>query len=194
MVPTVLFGIIASLVAPIAGGVLQHDATFVFGLEEITLKRNNFISRVPYIGRRFDISFDILPTWFAKGWHNAIHFTVSNRNNAVRGDRIPSIWFTQQSALSPTHKMLVCSDINGNKDLCFLSQPIIRSHKWLNIKISQIHVFGGYYFSVTLNGHTVYAIRNNKAAAYRNVYVYAADNWYANQQGQIKNLIIKTSL
>ena len=166
--------------------------TFVFGLNEITLKKNNFISRVPYIGREFEVSFEIFPTWFNGGWHSVLHFTKSARNAAIRGDRNPAIWFTRGNAALNQHKMLVCSDINGNKNSCYTTRNIIKAHKWTSIKISQIKAFGGYYFGITVNGRRIYTVRNDRAMSFNNVYVYAANPWYTNQQGQIKNLIVKS--
>ena len=51
--------------------------TFVFGLEEIRLRKGNLISRIPYMGKEFSVSFDLLPTAFGTGWRNVIHFSVS---------------------------------------------------------------------------------------------------------------------
>jgi len=189
-----LVGIIGCCIAPIEGKVLGQKHTFVFGLQEITLKKSNFISRLPYIGREFDISFDVFPTWFNGGWHSVMHFTTSNRNAAIRGDRMPAIWFTRGNAALNQHKMLVCSDINGNKNYCYTTRNIIKAHKWTNIKITQLKAFGGYYFGITVDGTRIYTIRNDRAMSSKDMWLYAADPWYANQQGQIKNLIIKTSM
>jgi len=186
--------IIVCLVLAVAGEVsAKHTKTFAFGLSEITIKKANLISIVPFIGKEYEVNFDVLPTGFNAGWRSVLHFTAGDQNAKARGDRIPAIWFQPTSSVNKKG-LHFCSDVNGNKDYCYNTAPFIELNKWWNIKVTQKYLFGnGYFYSIQVNGHHIHTIRNNKAAAYKHVRIYASDKWYPAQQGKIKNLVIKTS-
>lgn len=174
-------------------GMLSHQHTFVFGLEDITLKKGNLIARIPYIGKEYEITFDLLPIQFNTGWRSVIHFTVNNKNVAARGDRQPAIWFHGIAPTAEKNKMYFCADISGNKDKCFSTDPFIVKNRWVKIQVTQHHVYGGYYYNVAVNGFSIFTIKNSKPAVYKQLYVYGGDPWHSVLDGRIKNLVIKTS-
>jgi hypothetical protein len=175
-------------------GILGHQDTFVFGLEEIELKKNNFISRIPFMGREFEVSFDLLPTVFGTGVRNLIHFSVTNRNVAVRGDRIPGVWLSSSNPSADKNSLYICSDVNGNKNYCYTTNKFIEKNRWVKIILRQFHVFGGYYYSITVDGHVIHTLKNKAPASYKHVYVYGGDPWHNAAEGTIRNLVIKTSM
>merc|ERR1712243_324004 len=130
---------------------------------------------------------------FGKHTRNVLHFTLSNRDNSVRGDRMPGVWFHSTASTALKNRMLFCADVNGNRNYCYTTNTFIEKNRWVNIRVSQKHVFGGYYYSISVDGHIIHTLRNAHPAVYKQVYVYGSDPWYNAAEGKIKNLVIKTS-
>ena len=96
----------------------------------MVLKKNNLLTVLPYIGREFKISFDILVSKFGPGWQSVIHFTTDG-NHGIYGYRIPGLWVFQDKTLS------IRSALNGNEHV-YTHQPVLEVEKWINVEISQI--------------------------------------------------------
>merc|ERR1712034_223769 len=59
----------------------------------IDITRNKVIAELPYIGKQYKISFEVLISKFefSQDYLNIIHFTLG-QDAAVYGDRVPAVW------------------------------------------------------------------------------------------------------
>jgi hypothetical protein len=72
--------------------------------EEMSIRKNNLITTLPFIGKEYKISFDLFVSKFqVSGYHRSvIHFTTGG-NHGKYGDRTPGIWIINKklSIVSP---------------------------------------------------------------------------------------------
>ena len=59
-----------------------------------SIRRNNLIEELPYIGKEFTVSFDLFISSVKKAKYQSILRLTLGRNNNEMGDRIPAIFFT----------------------------------------------------------------------------------------------------
>ena len=103
----------------------------------MVLEKKMKITVLPYIGREFNISFDLFVSQYTtSSWLSVIHFTIGG-NKANYGDRTPALY------ISPKKKLFVCSaiTINGetitNYGYYFFHQTVLQVKNWINMEISQ---------------------------------------------------------
>ena len=95
------------------------------------LVKNNLIAELPYIGKEYKISFEILITKFGSDpYQSVLHFGLGG-NAEKYGDRAPAVWMTKDKYL------LVASSISGNKNHYYISQMDLKENKWIKIELSQ---------------------------------------------------------
>ena len=124
------------------GGTDPEPIQFVSGTKMlngtilISIKRNNLIEELPYIGKEFTVSFDLFISSFenaftneAKRFQSVFRLTLG-RNDYEMGDRIPAIF------LSPDKKLVVTSAISGNKN-AFSMISGLEEKKWSKVEVTQ---------------------------------------------------------
>ena len=132
------------------------------------------------------MSFDIRPRGKISGWTNIIHLTATGKNCCGKGDRVPAVWFNSRST-----RLHVCSQIDNAGNRCYNSDNI-PLNKWTTVVIKQDKDNKGkYIYTVTAGGKVVKKIENKKPQEYKNVRIFAADNWYRESNAELKNFEIR---
>ena len=103
----------------------------------IDLAKNKLITELPYIGKQYKISFDLLISKFdAEVYQSIIHFGLGGNAEAY-GDRAPAVWVHKDKYLHVT------SSINGNLNLYYNVQSVpLVENKWFKVQISQTLIDG----------------------------------------------------
>ena len=130
------------------------------------------------------MSFNLKPNSYSKGWRSVLHLT-SGKDYGAYGDRIPGVWFHEDGS----GKLGIFAAVSGNVNYYVETAPLPLG-QWSHIKIVQSLVDGKYWLSVDLNGVNIHRVENSDPRDFKNVKVYAADLWYAAQDGSIKDLLI----
>ena len=73
------------------------------------IKRNTLLKVIPQLDRSYTVKFQLNPSKVTSGWSNIVHFTATDRNCCGVGDRVPGVWFQNE-----TTKLMICSSINNN--------------------------------------------------------------------------------
>ena len=167
------------------------------------MAKNQLITELPYIGKQYNISFDLLITKFdTTEYQSVLRLTLGGNINAY-GDRAPAVWVHKDKYLHVT------SSINGNKNLWYNVQNVpLVENKWYKIEISQTLMDGKvnfsqenisitvclfqYIYEVLVNGDQVYTVENTQAQKFAPVKVFAGDDFYATPEGKIRNLYVYT--
>jgi len=152
--------------------------------KELVLKKNNLLKTLPTIGKEFTVSFDVYINKFGPSWQNIIHLTSTGRDCCNWGDRVPAAW------ISSKKQFYICSAINGGGDTCYHG-TVANAREWISVHISQTLNNGKFVYEIKINGKSVYKKDNNKAEEFKNVNVFAADNFYNSLDGKIRNLLIR---
>ena len=113
-----------------------------------------------------------------------MHMTATGGNCCGVGDRIPAAWFW-----SKTTKLHICSGVNNAGNTCYNSSPL-PLNKYTNILIKQEREGEKIIYSIAINGKVVKRLQNLKPREYKNVKIWAADNWYVVANADMKNLVI----
>ena len=95
------------------------------------LKQNNLLTTLPYLGKEYEILFQLKITNIASAaYQSVLHLSVDGTDVGVYGSRSPAMWVT------PNKKFHVSSAISGNKNN-WANIPGAKLHEWLSIEISQ---------------------------------------------------------
>jgi len=156
-------------------------------LSVIDIKKNQQIAENPYIGKEYDVSFELLITKFGtEPFQSVIHLTLGE-NHGRNGDRIPAVWVTDKK------KLCIASAVSGDVNKHdYVPATELEADKWIKVQISQKLVDGKYMYDVKVNEESVVNVENTKPEKFGPIKVFAGDDWYPNQEGQIKNLSIVT--
>ena len=101
------------------------------------------------------------------------------------GDRTPAIFFITSWGL------LVTSAVNGNTNYeKYLKPSPAPVNQWTSIVISQTKTEDKYTFMITIGGEDLWSVVNDKASEFKNVKVFASDNYFNTFPGYIKDLRI----
>ena len=93
--------------------------------------KNNLIAELPYIGKEYKISFELLITEFASApYETVIHFGLGG-NVEKYGDRAPAVWLNKDKYLH------IASSISGNRNHYYNTQVNLEENKWIKIELSQ---------------------------------------------------------
>ena len=163
--------------------------SFVFvSLESEQIKANNLIQTFATYYPQYEVSFDIKPSHgTVSAWANILHITQGD-GNGIYGDRNPAVWFWPGS-----HRLHICSAINGDKSHCYDSTTDLPTDKYTHVYIKQEKKANGiHFFTVTLNGKEAYRIQNNQPQTFQNVKFYQASPWYTPANAFIGNIKVST--
>ena len=109
---------------------------------------------------------------------NILHFTTGGDNI-----KIPAVFFVDG-------KLLIFSEVNGNKVYLYTYTKKYTTTKWINIQIYQELIGERYIFKIIVDGKTVHQIENKIPKDFYNVKIYVSDPWNTNGNGLIRNLLI----
>ena len=149
------------------------------------LQANKLLTKVKVLQRGWTVSFAVKPTGVVTGLANIIHATLGE-NDRKYGDRTPGVWFK-----SKTTELYICSAISGNKDKCFISQPLPKN-KFTTIIIRQFQKKDfKYYFQIFINGKKEFEIINSEPRIFKNVKYYGSDPWHKAAKCILKDFDLK---
>ena len=101
------------------------------------MAKNQLITELPYIGKQYNISFDLLITKFDTTEYQSVLRLTLGGNIKAYGDRAPAVWVHKDKYLH------VSSSINGNNNLWYNVKSVPLFEKiWYTVKISQNLVKG----------------------------------------------------
>ena len=97
--------------------------------------KNNLIAELPYIGKEYIISFQLLITEFpvdpnGHGYFSVIQVGLGG-DNGPYGDRAPCVWLNMAKFLH------IMSSISGNKNYVYNTQVDLAENKWIKIELEQ---------------------------------------------------------
>ena len=166
---------------------------------ELMLMKGKLLTTLSSVGKEFFVAFELMVTKHTPGdWRSVIHLTTKG-NYGAYGYRIPGVW------LYKNHKLHIASAVSGNHNYYYDHQDPLKEGEWYHIAIMQVmesnQVFPSkkynnfittfqYIFTVIINGKQVHKVINSHPQSFDNVMVYAADPWYPNVNGKLRNLQI----
>ena len=162
----------------------MNNIFFSFFIEFKPLK-NNFLAPIAVVKKDFIFSVDIKPLNKVRGWSSVTRITDGG-NCCKPGNRIPMIKFRPNS-----YRLHISFAINGNGNTHFDSAEL-KQGEYSTVVIKQTLKYGNEYrYTVTINGKEVLVKSNNKAQDYKNVKLYAGDNFFEPSDCMIKNLVFE---
>merc|ERR1719250_476992 len=179
--------------------IVETPGTLVFEKkQEFILTRNNKLGEVDFLGEEYTITFQLLltagtpaPTSSTAG--SIIHFTIGGDCCGVPGDRTPALWVYNGT------EIVLRSTIDGQANYGILPDqfpdlPAISLNTWHTVEISQLSNGSEIVFYMKLDGSTIATKINNQPRSFKNVKIFAGDDWFPAAFGKMKNLIVKTKL
>ena len=94
----------------------------------IKLANKKLITKLPYIGKQYKVSFDLLITKFDTTEYQSVLRLTLGGNIEAYGDRAPAVWVHKDKYLH------VSSFINGNKNLWYNVENT-KSQKFAPVKV-----------------------------------------------------------
>ena len=136
---------------------------------------------------------------FSAFWQNAVHLGVGG-DCCGSGQRIPAVF------ISDSRKFYICHSINGDGDECHIPDPRpqgrtktlvdgeIEPNTWVSVEVSQTKNLtnGKFIYSITIDGEIVWEIENTLVQVFKDVQVYAGDEYYQLLDGKIRNFLVET--
>ena len=145
--------------------------------------KNNFLAPVPVLSPSFVFRVDIKPNKKTKAWSSITRITDGVKDCCNVGNRIPMIKFRPNS-----YSLHISFAINGNGNKNFNSAPL-KEGEYSTVVIKQTFMYGNKYrYSIRINGEEVFQTTNTKAQEFKNVKLYAGDEYYTPADCFIKNL------
>jgi len=156
------------------------------------------LGEVDFLGEEYTITFQLLltagtpaPTSSTAG--SIIHFTIGGNCCGVPGDRTPALWVYNGT------EIVLRSTIDGQANYGILpgqfpDLPAISLNTWHTVEISQLSNGSEIVFYMKLDGSTIATKINNQPRSFKNVKIFAGDDWFPAAFGKMKNLIVKTKL
>ena len=148
--------------------------------------KNNYLAPIAVLKKDFIFSIDIKPLNKVRGWSTVARITDSKKDCCDNGNRIPLVIFKPNSFI-----LAIAFSINGNGNRVFYSAPL-KQGEYTTVVIKQTLKYGNEYrYSITINGKEVFQTSNNKARDFRDVKLYAGDNYYAPSDCMVKNILFE---
>ena len=138
------------------------------------IKPNDVVFDGVTVNPEYEVSIDLnLQKNTNDWWSNIISFIVEgiNPKNFPEGGRIPAVYLYKNS-----NKMLVCSALNGNGNVCWTSQemPI---DTWFNLKIKQSLINSEYIYQIFIDDELKREIVNTEPRTFENVQGITANSF-----------------
>eukprot|EP00092_Neocalanus_flemingeri_P054135 GFUD01063755.1.p1 GENE.GFUD01063755.1~~GFUD01063755.1.p1 ORF type:complete len:209 (+),score=24.92 GFUD01063755.1:86-712(+) len=160
---------------------------------------NNKMATLPYMGKTYKVSFDLLPNihLMGGGYHSVIQFTTGH-DCCAYGQRAPAV-FTYGSDYFVIASAASAVNGNGNGNY-YHSFQIDQQVQEFHIEISQSLYANKYWYNIAINYVSVFTVENTNAQKFDNVEMwaasppsqYAAEGRWPNLQGIIQNICVIT--
>jgi len=156
--------------------------------EEFPIKKNNKLVELPFLGKEYNITFDLFITEDPSGYENFLHFSNEGGNFENHRCRTPAAWI-----FGGSRRMIrLYSLIDGHRAKDFYPGPLSLK-TWQSFEISQYFNGTEMVFNMKLDGSTEVEHINSKPQAFKNVKIYAGDPWNPPAKGKMRNLVVETS-
>ena len=170
-----------------------------FGVPSMTVKRNKLIGAIYFWGPLFRVSLDLIIFSFTSDWSNILAFKGNGGNNDCcdNGDRVPLVNAGEGGLLQFSHS------INGTGN--YWTNTNLTANTWYNVVIQQVernnkarqnyntylrlYEYFQVYFTVEIDGRLVVSKENADPREFRDVMVFAGDNFHPAADAQYKNLV-----
>ena len=117
-----------------------------------------------------------------------MHLTIGDNTGTV-GDRTPALW------IHKTRGVYIATALNGvASDAKFFRTKKPALNEWTRVEISQVKNGRKYLFSVAIKGETLWSEENTRPKEFTDVMVFASSNWYAAQDGSIRQFEIENKV
>ena len=105
----------------------------IFLPKTLTLKKSNLIADIPYIGKEYRVSFDVVleSQIITQDFVSILHITTGEDDSNV-GSRIPGVWLTKDKTL------LISSTLNGNYNYVVNTDDPLPEGQWTTVEILQV--------------------------------------------------------
>jgi len=156
----------------------------VFNQNLVKMQKNSRLATIDEWGPLFKVTFDlIIYSKVESKWSSVLAF---RGNGAVDdwskyGDRAPAIFYNKAGFLHFTNA------VNGNVNFYF--DHDIELNRLYHIEIAQEEKDGQVFYTVKIDGDIIKSVENTDARAFKDVQVFAGDNFYPPTDGSYTNLI-----
>ena len=163
-----------------------------------TLSKSTIIGENFNFSREWTVSFDYKPNVQAEPnskWSNIIYFTnaesvSSHPDDAPCGDRYPAVFL-----MANTNDIMAIESCVNNS---IYYEDFTLKNEWNSIKVGQKKIIEDdnnevFIYFINIDGNTLIETINSDPKDITGLKVYASDPVYAVANGEIKNLIAKTS-
>ena len=164
------------------------------------IERNDQKFKGVTIYPNYEISIDLkLRENTHNWWSNVLGFRVDGviaddgKGFFPQGSRIPAVFLYKEST-----RILVCSAINGDGNVCWSSPAEMPVDTWFNLKIKQEVIGSKYVYQIFIDEDQVYSIINNEPMTFENVNgllanAYEPERDFFTAAGRYKNFEFESS-
>merc|ERR1719208_312884 len=148
------------------------------------IQKNLQLATIDEWGPLFKISFDlIIHSKVDSTWSSVLAFRGNGAvdDQSHYGDRAPAIFYNKAGYLYFTNA------VNGNGNYHFNYE--IELNKLYHIEIAQEEKNEKVFYTVKVDGETIKNVENTDARAFKDVNVFAGDNFFDPADGSYSNLI-----
>jgi hypothetical protein len=157
-----------------------QNSIMLVGGDWLTVSRNQLVKQIN-IDKDYRLEFTIMPTGKISGWSNILHCTLTGNNCCAPGDRMPGIWF-----FNNTTRMHIRSGDQscGN---CGIDPPIELP---LNKETNVVVEMNGEYMTVTYTGAVSHksTIKRGMQRPTGKAHFFISDNFYNAAHARVKNM------
>ena len=107
-------------------------------------------------------------------------------NTGTVGDRTPALW------IHKTRGVYIVTTLNAVASVGkFFKTKKPALNEWSKVEISQVKIGQKYFFSLAIKGETLWFVENRRPKEFTDVMVFASSDWYAAQDGSIRQFAIE---
>jgi len=147
------------------------------------IQKNHQLATIEEWGPLFKVSFDLMiHSKVESEWSSVLAFRGNGAvdNYSQYGDRAPAIFYNKAGYLG------FGSAVNGDPNYAVYFE--IELNKLYHIEIAQEEENGKVFYTVTVDGKIIKRVENTDARAFKDVKVFAGDNFYDPADGSYSNL------
>ena len=148
------------------------------------IKKDNHIETIDSWGPYFKLALDLMINSKALGlgystWSSILAFR--GKWNGY-GDNTPAIFYHRN-----TGYLHFLNPVSGNRN--YSVEKRVDLNRWNHIEIEQRREDGKVLYIINMNGEQVHSVENTNAKSFRNVKVFAGDEFHPPAVGTYKNFI-----
>jgi hypothetical protein len=158
----------------------ERNSAMLVGETPLTLKKNNLL-RIINAERDYRLEFTITPTAKIPGWSEIFHVTTSDRDCCGIGDRMPGMWFYNNT--TRLHIRSGGAD-GGNLGIDPPMELPLNKETTVVIELNGPFMTVKYYGGVTYQS----TLARSTDRPYGKAKFYACSNWYNAAKATVKNV------